>query len=350
MRSPGGCAVRARHYSPVAALVVAAALVAWGAKPSHTGSPVETVAVQSRPIGQFKIGSAERRFGRLEFQGGLELWSGDPRFGSMSSFRFFEPGKKFIGVEDTGYLYSGSLEHAADGSPSGVSQYRYRSIAEFEQHGEDDKWETDAEGTAIDGNRLLISFERDHRITQYRTDPQTLQTSVVGNIAFLVPRNELRRNRSFETIAIAPKTNPRAGMMVTVTEKSLDRDGNIFAAVLNGPEKGVFKVLRRDNFDPTDGAFLPNGDFLLLERSFSIADGIGMRLRRIPGDRLKKGALADGEILLSADMGYQIDNMEGLDVWKRADGATMVSMVSDDNQSLLQRSIYLEFRLLDASE
>jgi hypothetical protein len=44
-------------------------------------------------------------------------------------------------------------------------------------------------------------------------------------------------------------------------------------------------------------------------------------------------------------MSYQIDNMEGLDVWRRADGVLMVSIVSDDNQSLLQRNLYLEFRL-----
>jgi hypothetical protein len=314
------------------------------------GETVETAQIQSRQINNFKIGSTERHFGQLEFQGGLELWSGDPRFGSLSSFRFFEPGTKFIGVQDTGFVYSGSLAHDAKGAPSGFSEFRYRSIAEIEKRGEDDKWETDAEGTAVEGNRLLISFERDHRITEYKANPETLNISKVDNIPFLVPRNELRRNRSFETIAIAPKGNPRAGLTVTVTEKSLDENGNIFAAVLNGPGKGVFKVARHGDFDPTDGAFLPNGDFLLLERSFSMAGGVKMRLRRIPGDKLKKDALADGEILLTADMGYQIDNIEGLDVWKRGDGAIMLSMVSDDNQSLLQRSVYLEFRLLAATE
>jgi hypothetical protein len=312
--------------------------------------PVETARIESRQITNFKIGSTKQRFGQLEFQGGLELWSSDPRFSGLSSFRFFVPGKEFIGVEDTGFLYSGSLRRDADGAPGGFSQFRYRSISEMEGHAGSEKLETDAEGTAIDGSRLLISFERDHRITEYRTNPETLETTVVGNIPFLVPRKELRRNRSLETVAIAPRDNPRAGLMVTITEKSLDADGNMFAAVLNGPDKGVFKVVRHDDFDATDGAFLPNGDFLLLERSFSMANGVGMRLRRIPGSDLKKGALADGKVLLTADMGYQIDNIEGLDVWKRDDGAIMLSMVSDNNQSLLQRNVYLEFRLLDGTD
>ena len=70
-----------------------------------------------------------------------------------------------------------------------------------------------------------------------------------------------------------------------------------------------------------------------------------MRLRRIYGESIAKGAVADGPVLFEADMGYQIDNMEGLDVWPRADGAEMVSLMSDDNHSILQRNLYLEFML-----
>ena len=95
----------------------------------------------------------------------------------------------------------------------------------------------------------------------------------------------------------------------------------------------------------TDGGFLPNGDLLLLERKFSFIDGIRMRLRRIPEAAIGKGALADGPVLMEADMNDQIDNMEGVDVWRRGDGALIVSLVSDDNQSILQRNLYLEFIL-----
>jgi len=112
-----------------------------------------------------------------------------------------------------------------------------------------------------------------------------------------------------------------------------------------GGMKGVFTVKRNGDFDITDGAFLPDGDLLLLERSFSMAGGVRMRLRRIYGESVEKGAVADGPVLMEADMGYQIDNMEGLDVWTRDDGALMVSLISDDNHSILQRNLYLEFIL-----
>ena len=48
-----------------------------------------------------------------------------------------------------------------------------------------------------------------------------------------------------------------------------------------------------------------------------------------------------------ADMRDQIDNMEGLDVWQAEDGSTRLSMVSDDNHSIVQRNLYLEFRLAE---
>jgi len=84
---------------------------------------------------------------------------------------------------------------------------------------------------------------------------------------------------------------------------------------------------------------------LILERSFSFTSGVAMRLRRLKAETIRPGAVADGPVLVEADMGYDIDNMEGLDVWRRADGALMVSIVSDDNRSLIQRNLYLEFRL-----
>jgi hypothetical protein len=62
--------------------------------------------------------------------------------------------------------------------------------------------------------------------------------------------------------------------VVTISEKSLNESGDIYAAILTGASKGVFFVKRDPPFDITDGDFLPNGDLLLLERRFSIAQGV----------------------------------------------------------------------------
>ncbi|TPM31675.1 esterase-like activity of phytase family protein [Mesorhizobium sp. B2-3-5] len=322
----------------IAALLAIVPAIAFGS------SPVEPVAVSARPISQFRIGHDEKQFGPLEFVGGLELISPSRDFGGLSAFRFLKAGGDFIGVADTGYWFLGTVARDADRRPVGVQNFRLQQMVDQSGQPIDEKWEVDAEGLAVQDGIATVGFERNHRVAQFNIDPSDMKAPF-KQLDFLVPAQELRQNRGFETVAHANANGQHQGGLVVVSEQSLDKSGNIYAAIIGGPHKGVFTVKRNDNFDITDGAFLPDGDLLLLERSFTMAGGLKMRLRRIHGESVEKGAIADGPVLLEADMGYQIDNMEGLDVWTRDDGALMVSLISDDNHSILQRNLYLEFIL-----
>lgn len=324
-----------------AATALAAAAFAFSAL---AASPLESIEVQTRPITEFRIGSAETRFGPLEFVGGLEMVSPEADFGALSAFRFTTPGGDFVGVADTGFWFYGTIEHDAGQKPSAVKNFRMEQMVDAEGDVIKKKWLTDAEGLDVKDGVATVGFERQHRVAQFKIDPGNMKAAF-RELDFLVPRDELRQNRGFETVTRATAEGPNPGALVVVSEKSLDKDGNIFAAIIEGPRKGIFKVKRSGDFDITDGAFLPDGDLLLLERSFKLADGVKMRLRRIAGETIAKGAIVDGPIVFQADMAYQIDNMEAMDVWTRADGAVMVSMMSDDNHSMLQRSLYLEFVL-----
>lgn len=110
----------------------------------------------------------------------------------------------------------------------------------------------------------------------------------------------------------------------------------MLAAILDGPLKGRFTVRHYDDYDVSDGVFLPDGDMLLLERRFDFAHGIGMRLRRIAGGDIKPGAVVDGTVIFEANADEQIDNMEGIDAFRAEDGTIHLIMVSDDNHSILQ--------------
>ncbi len=310
------------------------------------GAPAfaEEIEITSRAIANFQIGSTETRFGPLEFNGGLELTSGNRNFGSLSGLRFTSPGSALLAVSDNGFWISGTITRDAEGRPASFGEAR---IAEMlDQNGErtSEKWNTDAEGLSVDGDKVTVSFERNHRIATGALDRTTLAFTAKDE-KLPVPARELRSNRGFEALTQAPADSPLQGARVAVTEKSLNKDGNIFAGVMEGPQKGIFFVRRFGEYDVSDGDFLANGDLLLLERRFSMASGVAMRIRRIKGADIKPGATVDGAVLFEADMAYQIDNMECLDVWQRADGATMISLASDDNHSILQRNIYLEFRL-----
>jgi hypothetical protein len=329
-------------------LFAATALFVAGIAPSPciaAGSvSVGPIEISARPIDRFHIGRDEKRFGPLEFVGGLEMTSPSRDFGALSAFRFLKPGSNFIGVADTGFWFFGTVTHDADKRPSGMRNFRMQEMVDEAGQLIDEKGQVDAEGLAVKNGIATVGFERNPRVAQFSIAPKDMKPPF-RQLDFLVPAWELRRNRGFETITHANPHGQHEGGLVVVSEKSLDKSGNIYAAVIEGPHKGVFTVKRNGDFDITDGAFLPDGDLLLLERSYSMARGVKIRLRRIYGESVEKGAVADGPVLMEADMSYQIDNMEGLDVWTRDDGALMVSLISDDNHSILQRNLYLEFVL-----
>ncbi|NEJ70247.1 hypothetical protein GR197_06800 [Rhizobium phaseoli] len=322
-----------------------AVCIAAGACPSWAGD----VPVISRQISDFRIGSSQTTFGSLEFLGGLEMVSSKALFGSLSAIRFRPDQKHFVVVLDTGQWLTGSIERDLKGRLSGLSNVEITPMKNIAGRSFEGKGHMDAEGLALDGNRVLVSFEQDHRVDVY-PDPGFTDSGAIVTLPILIPRKMLSDNRGIETITVAPASSPLKGGVVIVSERGLDSDGNRVAAILNSPLKGRFSVARDGSFDITDGAFLPNGDLLLLERRFNMAEGIGMRIRRIKGGDIRPGAVVDGELLLEGNFNSQIDNMEGLDTFQAADGSTHIILVSDDNHSILQRNLMLEFRLSEQAE
>ena len=204
-------------------------------------------------------------------------------------------------------------------------------------------------GLDVKDGVATVGFERDHRIAQFRIEPDDMKPAI-KELDFLIPTRELRQNRGFETVAHAHPHGQHEGGLVIVSEKSLDRDGNIFAAIIEGPNKGIFTVRATASSTSPTAPSCRTATCFCWSAVSRMATGVRMRLRRIYGESIAKGAIADGPVLFEADMTYQIDNMEGMDVWTRADGAQMVSLISDDNHSILQRNLYLEFVLHDEAE
>ena len=95
----------------------------------------------------------------------------------------------------------------------------------------------------------------------------------------------------------------------------------------------------------SDADLLPGGDLLVLERRFSWTSGLAIRMRRVKLGDIKPRALVDGMVVLEADMGQEIDNMEGLSIHPGADGESILTLISDDNFSIWQRTLLLQFAL-----
>ena len=158
---------------------------------------------------------------------------------------------------------------------------------------------------------------------------------------------KLPYNKGLEALVFVPRGLPLAGTLIAMSERGLDADGNLVAFLVGGPSPGQFSVRRTENFDVSDAMLLPSGELLVLERKFSLVEGLSVRIRRIALKSLAPGALVDGPVIFEADLGEEIDNMEGIDAFVTGEGETVLTMVSDDNFSMIQRTLLLQFVLVD---
>ena len=203
----------------------------------------------------------------------------------------------------------------------------------------------DTEAIALDGSLVYVALERVNRILRY--DFAKGFTRALGEeVALPPPARKLPFNRGIEALVAAPKGSPLAGTLIAFSERALDAKGDILGFLIGGRTPGQFAVRRTEDFDISDATLLPSGELLLLERKFSWLGGVGIRIRRIPLGSVVPGALVDGPSIFFADLGYEIDNMEGIDAHVTPEGDTVITMISDDNFSLIQRNLLLQFTLV----
>jgi hypothetical protein len=324
-------------------VAVLAALAIPATVRAQRGPDSEKIAISARPIVRFDPRDASRtRFGELTFRGGLVLTSPAKHFGGISSLRMAADGAHFLAVSDKGYWLRGRVAYR-DGVPAGIEDGEMAPIL-----GSDGsplyrrRW-FDTESLAEDGGTAYVGIEGVNAIVRLDVGKDGLHAR---GVPIPVPAGikTLPRNRGLECLVTPPKGQPLAGTLIAISERGLDAEGNILGFLL-GPGGGTFKIKRSNEFDISDCAVTPRGDLLLLERSFSWLGGLGMRIRRLPLAAVKPDALLDGPVLIAADMGYEIDNMEGLSVHQDADGALVLTLISDDNFFVLERTVLLQFTM-----
>ncbi len=342
-----------RRLAVIVCLAVSTIAVATHALAQNYIKAPAAVAVHATPITSFDSAEPARtRFGALEFRGGLALSSSEAAFGGISGLRLDADGAHFLAVTDNGSWLRGRIVYS-DGRPSGIADAEMAPLLGPDGNPLAARGWYDAESLENDNGTLYVGLERVEKIVRF----DYARDGLKARARVLPVPDDFRTftfNKSLECLAMPPQGSPLAGTLIAVTERSLDAAGNNRAYLLEGlrgeaPEAGRvarFSVKRSDGFDVSDCTILPPSDLLLLERHFSPARGILMRVRRIPLAELKPGAVADGKQLITADLGFQIDNMEGIAVHKNAQGETIITMVSDDNFSVFQRSLLLQFALV----
>ncbi len=302
------------------------------------------IVIRATPILSFFPRESEQKgFGALLFRGGLQLSSRHDDFGGWSGLWRSPDGRQLVAVSDQASWLTASVT-TQGGVPTGLEDGTMAPIL-----GADGRplWRTksyDTEGLSIVDGIAHISIERTHEIMRF----DWARDGVLARGRSLPLPADVKRlpsNRSLEAVGIVPPGLPASGGIIAIAERSGAMEDPTLGIIVGGAMPGLFQVRRSKGFDITDLAFLPGGDMLLLERWYAPWRGVGMRIRRIAGRDIKPGAMLDGTTLIEADLGYQIDNMEGLSVHREKD-RTILTLISDDNFSAIQRTILLEFELV----
>lgn len=304
------------------------------------------VEVNARALSSFDLRDPSHvRFGSFQFRSGLMLTSPFRKFGGLSSLHLDAAGENFVMVSDKGDWFTGRFVY--DGPAlRGLADVKSAPMRDRSGNRIAAKGWFDTESLTFNGSIAYVGIERVNKILRF----DFAKGGVLARgeeIALPAEIAKLPYNLGLEALVYIGSGHPLAGTLLAISERALDTQGDIFAFLIDGPSPGMLRIKRSNGFDISDATLLKTGDLLLLERKFSFVSGVGIQVRRIPVSEVAPGRVVDGPVIFSADLGYEIDNFEGIASHVTAAGDTVITLISDDNFNLVQRTLALQFTLVE---
>ncbi|WP_431271905.1 esterase-like activity of phytase family protein [Dankookia sp. P2] len=315
--------------------LLAAGLGALATAACVQGGFAQGVPAKPLALGPLPLGS------KLELLGGLQIDDEALGFGGLSALHL-DADLQVTAISDLAHWMTARIE-MRDGRPVGLSGLRTGPLSDGAGKPLPRGHSGDAEALArLPDGTWLVGFERWHRIRAYQR--------IDGPGRYVQAPPGLERaggNGGLESLAALAD-----GRLLAITEAmSVQDQPGVVRAWLGGPPGDWQALAYRpgEDLSPADAAPLPDGGALVLERSFSLFGGFGGRLVRLSAAALRAAGPAtvlEGEEILRIATPLPVDNFEGVSA-VRVGGRTLVAMVSDDNQNLLQRTLLLLFVLAD---
>ncbi|WP_034160841.1 esterase-like activity of phytase family protein [Sphingomonas sp. ERG5] len=278
---------------------------------------------------------ARRRVGQLTWLGGVQLSSPDHTFGGFSSMRL--QGDRFTLLSDGGNIVSFALDRRG-----GLRDARFAELPDGPGTGWQ-KSDRDSESLTVDpaSGDVWVGFERANAIWRYDSS----LTKVRGHVEppVMAGWNE---NGGPETMVRMPD-----GGMIVIAETTKWPHREARKAVrfagdpVAQPNRGFqFGYLPPSGYDPSDATLLPDGRLLVLNRRFATPFDFSAKLTIVDPARIRRGAVVRGREIATLAAPLIHDNFEGLAVTHEGRD-TIIWIVSDDNQFVLERTLLLKFRL-----
>ena len=288
-----------------------------------------------RPVSLDSNDAARRRVGRLTYLGGVALSSDDPAFGGFSSMHV--DGDRFTLLSDGGTFIRFRMQPGWR-----ISDLHFGNLPDGPGTGWD-KADRDSESMTVDpvSGATWVGFEKYNAIWKYapgfaraqaRARPATMaQWPENGGPEAMVRLHDGRFLVLGES-AHWPHHKHRAALLFE-HDPTIDPSGGF-----------RFSYAPPHHYDPSDAAELPDGDLLVLNRRFEPPYNFTAILTIVPRAAIAPGRTVAGTPIATFAAPLIHDNFEALAV-TREGTATIVWIASDDNQSILERSLLLKFRL-----
>ena len=287
-----------------------------------------------------------RRFGMLDFRGGLVLTSPFREFGGISAISVAPDGANFIAVTDRSWWLRGRITYAGT-RPTGIAAAEMAPMLGPDGRTLRARRWYDTEAIARDGDTLYVGIERVHRIVRFDFGKDGLKArGRVGRGAGRVPlvarataasrrwpscraAQSARRHadRDFRTrprprrqSSRFPDRRPAPGPVHDQAQERLRRQRRHPAAARRSPDPGTQVRLDHRPVHPHPA--------------------------HSDRDRSRPARWSTGRSCSRPISASRSTIWKGISV-HRAGGETVLTLISDDNFSLLQRTLLLQFTLVE---
>jgi hypothetical protein len=270
---------------------------------------------------------------------GLYYWNARlPGFGGLSGLIMDADGVGLLTVSDRGTLFRARIERDRPGGriariavtwQGRPKDAHLESVAGFREDAE-------ALSPGPDGT-TYIGFEGYTRVSAFHL-PDLSPTATHTWDRF----RSLWGNGAIEALA----TLPDGALMAVVERPRTESSGYPVLIGRDGDWRAGANIPVPDDYAAVGADVGPDGMLYLLERRFALGPGYSTRVRRfaLAGDGIAPGM---GEVLLATDPG-ELDNMEGISLWRDAGGRMVMTLISDDNFLPIQNTMVAEYIVAEA--
>jgi len=190
----------------------------------------------------------------------------------------------------------------------------------------------DAEGMAFSEDGLIISFERDPKVSLYDFKGKKIKNIPLPEVLYDIGHYQ-KKNKALEAVALHPDFG-----IITAPEAPLKGSDENIHTLYSLSQTWKFKA----SGNITSIEVMPDNDLLILERDFHLLRGHSITLKKLNIMQCNTGVCPTKTLAsLKSTQGWEMDNFEGLTHVKD----NMYLMVSDDNGSFFQKCILVLFEV-----